>query len=173
MKKMILTVSAAFIAMLSFAQRATADKMMKYSGGLIDVTVIKAREQNIIYKYPGEDAEQTIGKFAVAKITCGKSGRIESISEKIAVSGKDDWESVEVLTDPAQVVGLKKREEMKGKASGFLSYNSAGSADKEATKRIKVDAADLDAPFILLVSDKSDGFGVKQAIKKGVVYYYK
>ena len=62
---------------------------------------------------------------------------------------------------------------MKGKASGLLSYNSAGSADNKATKRIKEDAADLDAPFILLVSDKSDGFGVKQAIKKGVVYYYK
>lgn len=173
MKKIILTVSAAFVAMLSFAQPVTADKMMKHSGELIDVTVIKVGEQTIIYKYPGEDAEQTIGKFAVAKITYGKSGRVESISEKIVVSGKDDWESVEVLTDPAQVVGLKKGEEVKGKTSGLVSYNSAGSADKKATKRIKEDAADLEAPFILLVSDKSDGFGVKQAIKKGVVYYYK
>ncbi len=171
MKKLILSVFGSILMLASFAQ--AADKMVKHSGETLEVKVIKVGEQTIIFKYPGEDAEQTIGKYAVAKITYGASNRVENITEKISVSSKSDWESVQILTDAAQVVGLKKGEEVKGKTSGFISYNSAGSADKKATKRIKEDAAELGAPFILMTSDKSDGYGVKQSMKKGVTYSYK
>ncbi|MFC4262906.1 hypothetical protein ACFOWM_08465 [Ferruginibacter yonginensis] len=171
MKKLILSLLAATLMTVSFAQ--TADKMLKHSGETLDVKILKVGEETITYKYPGEDAEQTIGKFAVAKITYGSSNRVENITEKIVIGDKDDWENVQILTSAAQVVGLRKGEEVKGKTSGFISYNSAGSADKKATKRIKQDAADLGAPFILMLSDKADNFGIKQSMKKGVVYYYK
>jgi len=174
MKKMkkIITVSVLTLsALFSFAQ--TADKMKKHSGETLDVKVIKVNEETISYKYPGEDAEQTIGKFAVASITYGSSGRKEEITEKIEISDKGDWEKVQIITTISQVVGLKKGEEVKGKTAGLISYNTAGSADKKATKRIKEAAAELGAPFILLTSDKSDGFGVKQSMKKGVTYTYK
>jgi len=174
MKKMkkIITVSVLTLsALFSFAQ--TADKMKKHSGETLDVKVIKVNEETISYKYPGEDAEQTIGKFAVASITYGSSGRKEEITEKIEISDKGDWEKVQIITTISQVVGLKKGEEVKGKTAGLISYNTAGSADKKATKRIKEAAAELGAPFILLTSDKSDGFGVKQSMKKGVTYNYK
>lgn len=157
--------------LFSFAQKN--DLMLKHSGEKLDVKIIKVGETTISYKYPGEDAEQTIGKFAIASITYGTSGRKEQVSEKIEVSGKGDWEKVEILTDASQVIGLKKGEEIRGKTSGLLSYNTAGSADKKATKRIKEAAAENNAPFILMISDKSDGFGVKQSIKKGVGYSYK
>jgi hypothetical protein len=171
MKKILLSVFVFMLTLVSFSQ--TNDKMLKHSGETLDVKVIKVGETTIAYKYPGEEAEQTIGKFAIATITYGSSGRKETISEKIEVSGKDDWEKVEILTDPSQVIGLKKGEEIKGKTSGLLSYNTAGSADKKATKRIKEAAAENGAPFILMTSDKSDGFGVKQSIKKGIGYSYK
>ncbi len=147
--------------------------MKKHSGETLDVKIIKVNETTINFKYPGEDAEQTIGKYAVATITYGASGRKEDITEKIVVSGKDDWEKVQILTDASEVVGLKKGEEIKGKTSGFYSFNSAGSADKKATKKIKEEAAEAGAPFILMTADKADGFGVKQSIKKGITYSYK
>ena len=168
---MMLSLFATLIMAFSFAQ--TNDKMLKHSGETLDVKIIKVGENSISYKYPGEDAEQTIGKFAVANITYGGSGRKETITEKIVISGKEDWEKVEVLTDASQVLGLKKGEEIKGKTSGFLSYNSAGSADKKAAKRIKEAAAENGSPFILMTSDKTDGYGIKQAIKKGIGYSYK
>jgi len=31
----------------------------------------------------------------------------------------------------------------------------------------------MGAPFVLLTSDKNDGFGIKQAVKNGVAYSYK
>ncbi|MEO7486382.1 MAG: hypothetical protein ABIU77_04750 [Ferruginibacter sp.] len=171
MKKIMLSVLSSMLMLFSFCQ--TNDKMLKHSGETLEVKVIKVGETTISYKYPGEEAEQTIGKFAVASITYGGSGRKEAISEKIVITGKDDWEKVEILTDKSQVLGLAKGEEIKGKTSGLLSYNTAGSADKKATKRIKEAAAEAGAPFILMTSDKSDGFGIKQAIKKGVAYSYK
>ena len=170
MKKLPLLFLMAFGALVTFAQN---DKMKKHSGETLEVKVLKVNETTINFKYPGEDAEQTIGKFAIANITYGSSGRKEEITEKVIVSGKDDWEKVVILTNTSEVVGLKKGEEVKGKTSGMLSYNTAGSADKKATKKLKEDAAEAGAPFILLTSDKSDNQGVKQSMKKGVTYTYK
>jgi len=91
----MLSVFTSMCVLLSFCQ--TNDKMLKHSGETLEVKIIKVGETTISYKYPGEDAEQTIGKFAVASITYGISGRKETISEKIVVSGKGDWEKVEVI----------------------------------------------------------------------------
>lgn len=135
--------------------------------------VIKVGETTIAYKYPGEDAEQTIGKFAIANITYGAGGRKEMVSEKNNIAGKDDWKKVEMIMDKTQLIGLKKVEEIKGKTAGLLNYNTAGSANKKASKRIREAAAELGAAFVLTTSDKTDGFGVKQAIKKGIAYSYK
>jgi hypothetical protein len=170
-KKITLFIALAFGSLMAFAQ--TADKMKKHSGETLDVKIIKVNETTINYKYPGEDAEQTIGKYAVAMITYGASGRKEEISEKVIVSGKDDWEKVIIITDASEVLGLKKGEEIRGKTSGLISYNSAGSADKKATKKIKEEAAEAGAPFILMTADKADGYGIKQSIKKGITYSYK
>jgi len=175
MKKISLFIAASLMALFIFAQTGstTNDKMLKHTEETLEVKVIKVGETTISFKYPGEDAEQTIGKFAVSTITYGTSGRVEKVSDKIVISGKDDWEKVQILTDRSEVLGLKKGEEVKGKTNGMFSYNTAASADKKATKRIKEAAAELGAPFVLMTSDKSDGFGVKQSIKNGVAYTYK
>lgn len=171
MKKFTLFLALAFGSMMAFAQ--TADKMKKHSGETLDVKIIKVNETTINYKYPGEDAEQTIGKYAVAMITYGASGRKEEISEKIVVMGKDDWEKVVIITDASEALGLKKGEEIRGKTSGMFSYHTAGTADKKATRKIKEEAAEAGAPFILMTADKADNYGAKVAIKKGYAYSYK
>lgn len=170
MKKFTLFLILALAAFVTFGQN---DKMKKHSGETLEVKVLKVNETTINFKYPGEDAEQTIGKYAVATITYGTSGRKEEITDKVVVMGKDDWEKVVILTDASEVVGLKKGEEIKGKTSGLISYNSAGSADKKATRKIKEEAAEAGAPFILMTADKADGYGIKQSIKKGIAYSYK
>lgn len=167
---MFTSVVAVLFAVAALAQN---DVIKKHSGESLEVKVMKVGENTINFKYPGEDAEQTIGKLAVASITYGGSGRKEQISEKIIVSGKDDWEKVQILYDRDQVLGLKKGDDVRGKTSGLLSYNTAGSADKKATRKIKEAAAEQGAPFVLMVGEKSDNFGVKQSIKNGVTYSYK
>lgn len=174
MKSVIIAFIMSLVGFTSMAQTtASLDKMKKHSGETLEIKVIKVGETTISFKYPGEDAEQTIGKYAVAEITYGASGRKEIVTEKILVSEEGDWEKVIIISDASEVVGLKKGDEVKGKTAGLISYNTAGSADKKATKRLKQAAAEMGAPFILMTSDKSDGFGVKQAMKKGYAYTYK
>lgn len=170
MKKFTLFLFMALVAFVAFGQN---DKLKKHSGETLEVKVLKVNETAINFKYPGEDAEQTIGKYSVANITYGSSGRKEDITEKVVVMGKNDWEKVVILTNASEVIGLKKGEEIKGKTSGFISYNTAGSADKKATRKLKEEAAEAGAPFILMTADKADGYGVKQSMKKGIAYSYK
>lgn len=177
MKKIALLLLSTFLVCSAFAQDENVstektDVIYKHSGEKLPVKIVSVGENTIVYKYPGEDAQQTIGRLAVAKIVY-TSGRTEEISDKIVVSDKSDWEKVQIITDKAMALGLKKGDEVRGKTSGLLSYNTAGSADKKATRRIKEAAAEMGAPFVLLTSDKNDGFGVKQSIKNGVVYTYK
>lgn len=174
MKKLTFSLLAVFIFTAAFAQQSntSTDQLFKHSGEKLDVKIIAVGESTITYKYPGEEAQQTIGKLAVNKVVYS-SGRTEEISEKVVVSDKKDWENVQIITDKSMVLGLKKGEAVRGKTSGLLSYNTAGSADKKASKRIREAAAEMGAPFILLTSDKNDGFGIKQSIKNGVTYTYK
>ncbi len=55
--------------------------MIKHTGEKLDVKIVKVSEFTISYTYPNETAEQTIGKYAVAKIEYA-SGRKEEHHRK-------------------------------------------------------------------------------------------
>lgn len=167
MRKFTTLVAILFVATVAFGQ----DKMHKHTGEKLDVKILKVGEFTITFTYPNEQAEQTIGKYAVAKIEYA-SGRKEDISEKIVVSGSDDWEKVVILEEASAAVGLKKQGEIRGKTSGMLSYRTSGNADKKAMERLKKEAAELGAPFVLITNEKDSRF-TTQSIKRGVAYSYK
>lgn len=172
--KKILFLLFAFSATIMSAQ---ADKIFKHNGETVSGKVVKLEEYTIVFKYDGEDAENTISKYAVEKIVYGKSGRVEEVTEKIDVKGEDDWEKVVILEDKAYIAGLKKGEEVRGK-TGLVNFQTGNTGDKKAEKKLKMAAAALGCPFILLTADKttvgasSNTLGGSQAIKKGVSYKY-
>jgi hypothetical protein len=168
MKKITTTLMAALFGLVALAQN---DKMIKQSGEKLEVKVSKVGEWTISYTYPGETAEQTISKYAVAKIEYA-SGRKEDISEKVVVSGEDDWEKVVILEDKAAAVGLKKLDEIRGKTNAVQLMGTAARNDKKSLMKLKKAAAAMGAPFILMTSDKDNQF-TGQAIKKGIAYSYK
>mgnify|MGYP001178211558 CR=1 FL=1 len=174
MKKIILLLALTLSSVITFAQ---TDEIIKHNGETIKGKVVKLEEFTIIYKYDGEDAENTISKYAVEKITYGKSGRVEEITEKIVINSKDDWEKVVILEDKAYIAGLKKDGEIRGK-TGFINYHTANTGDKKAEKKLKMAAAEMGCPFILQTADKSsvgassNGLGGSQAVKKGIAYKY-
>jgi hypothetical protein len=168
MKKITLAFAAVIISLAALAQN---DKMYKHSGEQTEVKIIKVGEWTISYSYPGETAEQTIGKYAVAKIEYA-SGRTEEVTEKITVAGEDDWEKVVIIEDKGAAIGLKKMDEIRGKTSGWIGVHTAGSADKKSLKKLKMAAAAMGAQFVLMTSDKDNQF-TNQSIKKGIAYSYK
>ncbi|WP_296149869.1 hypothetical protein [uncultured Flavobacterium sp.] len=173
MKKFLLLM----LVMVSSANFAQTDKIFKHSGETVNGKVIRLDEYVVVFKYDGEDAENSIGKYAIEKVVYGKSGRVEEISEKIVVSTEKDWEKVVILEEKSYIAGLKKGEEVRGK-TGLVNFQTGNTGDKKAEKKLKMEAAKIGCPFILLTADKStvgatsNGLGGSQNIKKGVAYKY-
>jgi sRNA-binding regulator protein Hfq len=174
MKKIILLLAMLISGAMANAQ---VDTITKHNGEVVKGKVIKIEEYTIVFKYDGEDAENTLSKYAVEKIVYGKTGRVEDVTEKIVVSSEDDWEKVVILEDKAFIAGLKKGEELRGK-TGLINYHTGNTADKKAEKKLKMAAAALGFPFVLQTADKtttgynSNQLGGSQAIKKGIGYKY-
>ena len=174
MKKIILVLTALITGAIANAQ---VDVITKHSGEVVKGKVVKVEEYTVVYKYDGEDAENSIGKYAIEKIVYGKSGRVEEVTDKIIVTTEADWEKVVILEEKAYISGLKKGEEVRGK-TGMINLQTGNTGDKKAEKKLKMAAAAIGCPFILLTSDKttvganSNQFGGTQAIKKGVGYKY-
>jgi sRNA-binding regulator protein Hfq len=174
MKKILLMVVFALGLNVANAQN---DKIYKHSGETVDGKVIRLDEYTIVFKYDGEDAENTIGKYAVEKIIYGKTKRQEDVTEKIVINGEDDWEKVVILEDKGYISGLKKVGEVRGK-TGLINFQTGNTGDKKAQKKLKMDAAKQGCPFVLLTADKttvganSNALGGSQAIKTGVAYKY-
>jgi len=170
-----------FLLMAVFIVSATAfaqnDKIYKHSGEVVEGKVIRNDEYVIVFRYDGEDAENSIGRYAIEKVVYGKSGRVEEVTEKIVVSTENDWEKVVILEEKSYIAGLKKGEEVRGK-TGLVNFQTGNTGDKKAEKKLKMEAAKIGCPFILLTADKttvganSNGLGGSQAIKKGVAYKY-
>jgi sRNA-binding regulator protein Hfq len=174
MKKFLLMVVFALGLNVANAQN---DKIYKHSGETVEGKVIRIDEYTIVFKYDGEDAENTIGKYAVEKIIYGKTKRQEDVTEKIVINGEDDWEKVVILEDKGYISGLKKVGEVRGK-TGLINFQTGNTGDKKAQKKLKMDAAKQGCPFVLLTADKttvganSNALGGSQAIKTGVAYKY-
>ncbi|MDI9309091.1 MAG: hypothetical protein QM535_02650 [Limnohabitans sp.] len=173
--KKILFLGLLLCNILTYAQ---TDKIFKHNGEEINGKVLKVEEYSIVFKYDGEDTENTLSKYAVEKVIY-KSGRVEQMTEKIIVNGEADWEKVVILEDKSYIAGLKKGDEIRGK-TGFISFHTGNTADTKAQKKLKIEAAKGGFPFILLTESKDinqsgasgPSFGAVQSIKKGVTYKY-
>lgn len=174
MKKIILVLAVLITGAVANAQ---VDVITKHSGEVVKGKVVKVEEYTVVYKYDGEDAENSIGKYAIEKIVYGKSGRVEEVTAKIIVKTEDDWEKVVILEDKAYISGLKKGEEVRGK-TGLINYHTGNTGDIKAQMKLKKAAAMVGCPFILMTSDKattgynSNQIGGTQAIKTGIGYKY-
>ena len=168
----------AFITlMIPFLVSAQADVIKKHNGESVNGKVLRIDEYTIIFTYVGEDAENTLSKYAIEKITYGKSGRVEEVTSKINVRTEDDWEKVVIFEEKSYIVGLKKVEEIRGK-TGLINFQTGNTGDKKSDKKLKMAAAALGCPFVYMTADKStvgansNQLGGSQVIKKGIAYKY-
>lgn len=173
-KKMMFLVAFVFGAITLFAQ---SDLITRHNGEVIKGNVLRENEYTIVYTYENETSENTISKYAVEKIVFGKSGRVEKVTDKIIVNGENDWEKVIILEEKSYIAGLKKVEEIRGKTA-FINMQTGNTGDVKAMKKLKMAAAALNCPFILITSEKttvgssSNELGGTQSMKTGVAYQY-
>jgi hypothetical protein len=135
------------LCLFSISFASAQDIIVKHDGGKLNVKVNYMTESAIIFTIDGETESDMIGKARVEKIIY-KSGRIEPITEKIEVHGKEDWEKIIITRNPLYVIGLTKKGEIHVKSGkelhGIISY---GSSDFENMKK---QAASMGAHVIVL-----------------------
>jgi hypothetical protein len=174
-----LFIAATVMAASTLTANAQADSIYLHNGEIVGGKVLKVSEKTVTFTYVDEDAQQTLGKYAVARVVFGKSKRVQDVSDRIIVRSKEDWENVIVIQNTDEVAGLKRRTELKGKTRQ-INYRTGEGSDKTALKKLKMDAAENGCPFVFITTDKDidrksdDGgsWGQVQSIKKGVGYAY-
>jgi hypothetical protein len=182
MKKQLLRVfiTAAIVILSVAAVFAQSDVIYLHNGQTINGKVSTIGETMVSFSYENEDALQTVGKYAVEKIVYGKSGRVQHVTDKIVINGREDWEKVIILENREEIAGLTRKGEVKGKTA-FINYRTGEGSDKTALKKLKMSAAENGCAFVNITTDKDidrkgatggADFGQLQSIKKGVGYSY-
>lgn len=137
----------------SFAFSQT-HQIIKHNGEQLDVNYIKQDNDLIYYSLNGSQEQLTISKYAVAALNENGSSKLKTISPKIVIADKREYNSVKVLK-PSQTIGLKEVETFTG-----LSTKTKGESPlalKEHTeRRIKTKSAVNGYPFVSIV-EKPDG----------------
>jgi hypothetical protein len=163
---------AAFLLASQFVN-AQADKVFLHNGKVLEVKVLRVGEQ-LLYKYPKEDVENSISKFAVSKVLYS-SGREESITDKIIVTSEKDYENVIILQKGTSLTGLKRLGDVKGKDMGTALANM-NKVKTRAENEIKKEAAKIGGVFLLLdnyqVTDSQPSIAYGKTNITGTAYSY-
>ena len=104
-----------------------------------------------MFTYEGQNVEYTIAKNAVEKITYGKTGKVVQTSNKITVNGEADWQKVIIVENVNFTLGLEIGIQL-GSSEDLANYQS-NNEKSAVTKRLKMQAAKMGYPFILITSD--------------------
>ncbi|WP_333599829.1 hypothetical protein [Flavobacterium sp.] len=161
MKKIILLFTLVFGFNLVSAQ---SDVITKQIGEVLKGTIVKVDENTIVFTYEGQDKEYTIAKNAVEKIVYGKTGKTVKTSNKLVVAGEADWTKVIIVENLDYTAGLEKGNEI-GTIEELMAYQTGSAGDKTANKALKIKAAKLGYPFILVTTDGASN-------RKAIVYKY-
>jgi hypothetical protein len=166
--------------LLSFALLAafpaySQDIIQTHKGDSLNVKVVSVGENSITYSYPNETATNTIGNASVLRVMFA-SGREQYITKKVFIGGEGSWENVIISNNPADIVGLRRVGEVKGKAGGYWGMRTVKGADKKATERIKRDAAKMGAHIVFILEKETTGrkgyYSNPESIQSGAAYAY-
>ncbi len=147
------------IFLLSVTIHAQTHELIKHDGQKIDVNFIKVANDQVFYNSKENQEEKSVSQFAVAQLIEKSNSDSKTVSNKIIISSKKDYDKV-VILEPYQTQGLKEV----GITSSFLG-KTKGETDKEfqdqVERRLKQLAAEKGYPFIVIVSKETKNLKAK------------
>ena len=146
MKKIILLLTLVFAFNIASSQ---VDVIKKQIGESLRGKIVSVDDNVIVFTYDGKNEEFTIAKNAVEKITYGRTGQVVQTSNKINVNGEADWQKVIIVENLNSTAGLEVGAQI-GISADLANYQSN---NLTVTKRLKMQAATLGYPFILITTD--------------------
>ena len=148
MKKIILILTLVFGFNIATAQ---VDVIKKQIGEILKGKIISVDDNVIVFTYEGQNVEYTIAKNAVEKITYGRTGQVVQTSNKINLNGQADWQKVVIVESLNLTTGLEVGVQL-GTSADLANYQSSN-GNSAVNKRLKMQAATLGYPFILITTD--------------------
>lgn len=150
MKKIILLLTLVFVFNSATAQ---VDVIKKQIGETLKGKIVSVDENVIVFTYEGQNVEYTIAKNAVEKITYGRTGQVVQTSGKITINSDADWQKVVIVENLNATAGLEVGVQI-GTTADLANYQS-GAGNSAINKRLKMQAANLGYPFILITTDST------------------
>ena len=146
MKKVVLSTLGCLLAVSVYSQ----DKLYTHKGDTLNVYVQEVNENSVKFTYPKEQIVNVFSKNIIDKIEY-ESGRVEQVSEKIIINGKEDWQKVVVTNLESDIQGLTKGEELKAKAKG-TTFTSQGRVEARAFNKLRKEAASKGYHTLLILT---------------------
>ena len=95
------------------------DEVVFHNGNIAKGKVTEVTDLYIKFSYDGENLVNTIGRCAISEVRF-QSGRVQQMSQKVAVNSPDDWENVRLVYDKNEVLGLKSLGQIEKHSSGAI-----------------------------------------------------
>ena len=172
MKNLLIAILSIFITTNILAQ-SDPDMILLHTGERLAVHISNVSERTVTFKYPEENIQYTKSKNSIDQIVFA-SGRKTEGSEKVKISGEQDWYKVIITNNPDDIEGLSKKGELYVKSTATTVFSGAQKIDEKATKKIKQKAAELGA-HIVYVHTQTNDRGIRRvnrSIKSGIAYGY-
>ena len=129
--------------------------IVKHDGEVHHVNFIKQENNLIFYSDIGSYEEHKISSHAVATLKNLQSSEVRTISSKVTVASKSDYNKVKVLQHVDHAIGLKKAIVFKGqlnRAKGISSFEQF----EYTIRNVKQKSADNGVPFVA-INKKTNG----------------
>lgn len=143
------------LLILSSNAFAQTHQLVKHDGTAYSVNFIKSENNIIYYSNPESHEQQKISSFAVASLKNQKTSDIQTVSTKVAIDAKCDFDKVTVLKQQDQTTGLKQVATYTGLLNKTKGISSSEQLD-QTIKSIKYKAAANGYPFVT-VNQKANG----------------
>lgn len=130
-------------------------KLVKHDGTEHAVNFIKNENNIIYYSNPESYEQQKISSLAVASLKNQKTSDVQTVSTKVVIETKRDFDKVIVLKQQDHTKGLKQVATYTGILNKTKGISSSEQME-QTIKSIKYKAAANGYPFIT-VNPKSDG----------------
>ena len=138
-------------------QKATdkPDTIVKLGGKKILCIIIKLNANSVTYSLTGSTEELEIGRKEIEKVIF-KSGRKEVYNKPVlTMIDKNNWQSVLITENAAEVDGLYKKAALKANAAA--GSRSGDAAKASATIRMQKKAATAGALIVLITHSQMQG----------------
>ena len=147
-----------FCTLVAHAQ----DKVITLSGDTIDCKILEFNGIVLTYSLSSNDSVCYKTSSKIYQLIYS-NGQIQNVSQRVSISGENDWKKVIVTSDTADIEGLVKVGDLKAKS--YIYADDEEKVLETGDIKLKKEAAQMGAFMVLITFQHSRGMYAHVVIK--------